>query len=83
MGTLVSFQPTKSSILRGARREMERIYRLSGGGQDPILSDESRELFDLGLVEEVSWQDWETYCRHFTNRRFEGEWSRPYFWFTE
>lgn len=62
MGTLVAFQPTRKSILREARREMARMYRLSAGGQDPIPSEASRELFALGLVEEVEWQDWETYC---------------------
>jgi len=62
MGTLLDFHPTRKSILRQARREMERMYQLSAGGQDPIPSNESRELFELGLVEEVEWQDWETYC---------------------
>jgi hypothetical protein len=68
MGALVMFQPTTRSILRQARREMARMYRLSGGGQDPLPSDASREAFALGLLEEVAWQDWETYCRDLLNR---------------
>lgn len=73
MGTLVAFQLTRRSILRQARREMERMYRLSGGGQDPIPSDESRALFELGLVEEVDWQDWEGYCRSILNKIYEDD----------
>lgn len=63
MGALVMFRPTKRSILRQARQEMIRMYQLSGGGRDPLPSDASREAFALGLLEEVAWQDWETYCR--------------------
>jgi len=73
MGTLVRFQPTQRSILRQARREMARMYRLSCGGKDPVPSDESRECFAQGLVEEVAWQDWETYCRRLLHRIYAGE----------
>ena len=68
MGKVVQFRITRKGILREARRELEKIYRLSAGGQDPIASSESRELFELGLVEEVEWLDWPTYCASVLNR---------------
>lgn len=75
MGDLVAFRLTKKSIHRAAKREMERMYQMTGGGVDPIASasTESRELFELGLVEEVEWVDWETYCTGVINRIFESE----------
>ncbi len=73
MGDLVEFRLTKKAIYRAARREVERMYQMTGGGVDPVASSESRELFVMGLVEEVSWLDWETYCTSVLNRIFEGE----------
>ena len=73
MGDLVELRLTKKAIYRAARREMERMYQLTYGGDDPIASDESRELFELGLVEEVEWLDWETYCTNVINRVFDDE----------
>jgi hypothetical protein len=73
MGELVEFRLTKKAIYRAARREMERMYQMTGGGVDPIPSSESRELFEMGLVEEVRWEDWETYCTNIVNRIFDGE----------
>ncbi len=70
MGTVIAFQPTRRSILRAAQREIERMYQLSAGGQDPIPGEASRELFDLGLIDEVEWQDWEKYCQILLNRIF-------------
>ena len=73
MGDLVEFRLTKKSIHRAAKREVERMYQVTGGGVDPIASSESRELFEMGLVEEVEWLDWETYCTGVLNRIFENE----------
>ena len=73
MGDLVDFRLTKKSIYRAAQREMERMYQMTGGGVDPIASPESRELFELGLVEEVQWENWETYCTGVLNRIFASE----------
>jgi len=73
MGDLVDFRLTKKSIYRAAKREMERMYQVTGGGVDPVISSESRELFEMGLVEEVEWLDWETYCTGVLNRIFESE----------
>ena len=73
MGDLVAFRLTEKSMFRAARREVERMYQMTGGGVDPVPSTESRELFELGLVEEVQWVDWETYCTGVLNRIFEGE----------
>ncbi|MBM4273706.1 MAG: hypothetical protein FJ134_04470 [Deltaproteobacteria bacterium] len=73
MGTVTKFRLTRKAILRAAKREVERMYRLSAGGQDPIASSESRELFELGLVEEVEWLDWSTYCTGVLNRLYEAE----------
>jgi len=73
VGELVAFRLTEKSIYRAAKREIERMYQMTGGGVDPIASTESRELFELGLVEEVAWLDWETYCTGVINRIFESE----------
>jgi hypothetical protein len=73
MGDLVQFGLTKKTVYRAARREVERMYQMTGGGVDPIASSESRELFELGLVEEVQWVNWETYCNNVINRVFDGE----------
>jgi hypothetical protein len=73
MGDLVAFRLTEKSLYRAAKREMERMYQMTGGGVDPIASTESRELFEMGLVEEVQWLDWETYCTGVINRIFESE----------
>ncbi len=78
MGEVVQFRITRKAILREARREVERMYRLTAGGQDPIASSESRELFELGLVEEVAWLDWPTYCASVMNRVSEAERSGEY-----
>jgi hypothetical protein len=73
MGDLVEFRLTKKAIYRAAQREVQRMYQMTCGGDDPIASDESRELFELGLVEEVEWLDWETYCTKVLNRVFDDE----------
>ncbi|MFA5111464.1 MAG: hypothetical protein WC443_08675 [Desulfobaccales bacterium] len=73
MGELVELRLTKKSIYRAARREVERMYQLTGGGVDPIASSEFRELFEMGMMEEVPWLDWETYCTRMLNRIFDGE----------
>jgi hypothetical protein len=73
MGDLVELRLTKKAIYRAARREMVRMYQVTGGGVDPVVSDESRELFEMGLVEEVKWLDWDTYCTSIMNRIFDGE----------
>ncbi len=73
MGDLVEFRLTKKAIYRAAQREVQRMYQMTFGGDDPIASDESRELFELGLVEEVEWLDWETYCTNVMNRVFDDE----------
>ena len=71
MGDLISFPTTQQAILRAAIREMEKMYRMSAGGQDPIPGTESWELFEIGWVEEVEWLDWPTYCTNLLNRLFE------------
>ncbi len=73
MGDLVQFRLTKKAVYRAARREMERMYQMTGGGVDPIASSESLELFEMGIVEEVKWLDWDTYCLSIINRIFDGE----------
>ena len=40
---------------------------------DRTASSESRKLFEQGLVEEVEWLGWETYCNSVVDRIFEGE----------
>ena len=68
MGDMVPLRLTRKKVLRDAVREINRMYRLSHGGEDPIASEASRELFELGLVDEVKWQDWQTYCRTMLSR---------------
>jgi len=68
MGDVVPLRLTRKKVLRDAVREINRMYRLSHGGEDPIASEASRELFELGLVEEVKWEDWQTYCRTILSR---------------
>lgn len=68
MGDLVPLRLTRKKILREALREIHRMYQLSHGGDDPIPGEVSRELFDLGVVDEVKWQDWRTYCLAALNR---------------
>ncbi len=63
MGEVVPLRLTKKKILRDAVREINRMYQLSHGGEDPIAIDGSRELFEMGVVDEVTWQDWRTYCQ--------------------
>ncbi|MFZ0050756.1 MAG: hypothetical protein WAK96_03205 [Desulfobaccales bacterium] len=62
MGDLVPLRLTRKKILQEAPREINRMCQLSHGGDDPIPGEASRELFDLGAVDEVKWQDWRTYC---------------------
>jgi hypothetical protein len=73
MGELVELRLTKKSIYRAARREVERMYQMTGGGVDPVASSEAQELFEMGLVEEVPWLDWDTYCTRILNRIFVNE----------
>ena len=68
MGDLVPLRLTRKKILREALREINRMYQLSHGGDDPIPGEASRELFDLGVLDEVKWQDWRTYCLAVLNR---------------
>ncbi len=62
MGDVVPLKLTKKKIMRDAMREINRMCRLSHGGEDPIASDASRYLFEQGLIDEVRWQDWQAYC---------------------
>ncbi len=68
MGNLIPLRLTKKKILRDALREVNRMYRLSHGGEDPIASESSREFFEQGFLEEVRWLDWQTYCLTVLNR---------------
>ena len=68
MGDLIPLRLTRKKILRDAQREINRMYQLSHGGEDPIASEASREAFEQGLVEEVRWEDWQTYCLAVLNR---------------
>ena len=67
MGEIVDFRPTKKSVYRAAIKEMEQIYRLSCGGEDPIVDETSREMFERGEIDEVKWISWERYCNNVLN----------------
>ena len=62
MGKVIELRLTKKAIYRAAEKEMKNLYRLSGGGSDPIIDDASREMFERGEIDEVRWRDWGTYC---------------------
>jgi len=62
MGTVIDFRLTKKAIYRAAIKEMNKMYRLSAGGTDPIIDDASRWAFERGEIDEVRWRDWGTYC---------------------
>ena len=54
--------PDQEGRLPGALREINRMYRLSAGGTDPIIDEASRWAFERGEIDEVRWKDWESYC---------------------
>ncbi len=68
MGKIVTMHPTKKSVYRAAMKELERMYQLSMGGTDPIINDDSREMFERGEIDEVRWFNWETYCLRVLNK---------------
>lgn len=63
MAKIIRMRPTKRSIFRAAVQEMEKMYRLSHGGDDPIIEESSRELFESGQIDEVKWISWHRYCQ--------------------
>ena len=67
MGEIIDFHLTRKSIYRAAVREMQQMYRLSGGGNDPIVDDASREMFERGEIDEVQWLSWDRYCANILN----------------
>lgn len=62
MGEIIELRLTKKAIYRAAINEIQRMYKLSGGGADPIIDETSREMFERGEIDEVRWRDWITYC---------------------
>lgn len=68
MGKVIELRLTKKAIYRAAEKEMNKMYRLSGGGADPIIDDASREMFERGEIDEVRWSDWSTYCEMVLNK---------------
>ncbi len=76
MGQIVEFHPTKKAIYRAAVKEIEKMYRLSKGGEDPIIDDASREMFERGEIDEVKWLNWERFCLKVLNRLAEQESER-------
>jgi hypothetical protein len=67
MGEVIELRLTKKAIYRAAVKEMKTMYRLSGGGVDPIIDDASRGAFERGEIEEVMWRDWTSYCTMIMN----------------
>jgi hypothetical protein len=68
MGEVIELRLTKKAIYRAAVKEMQTMYRLSGGGIDPIIDEASREPFERGEIDEVRWKDWTTYCAMVINK---------------
>jgi len=68
MGKVVELRLTKKAIYRAAERELRRLFQLSGGGADPIIDEASREMFEKGEIDEVRWQNWDTYYTLMLNK---------------
>ena len=68
MARVIELRLTKQAIYRAAMKEMQTMYRLSGGGADPIIDEASRWAFERGEIDEVRWKDWNTYCVRVINR---------------
>ena len=49
------------AIDRAAKKEVEEMYQLSGGGADPVMDDASFAAFENGEIEEVRSMDFATY----------------------
>jgi hypothetical protein len=62
MGKVIDLHLTKKAIYRAAVKEMQKMYRMTGGGSDPIIDEASREMFERGEIDEVRWKDWTSYC---------------------
>ena len=62
MGKVIELRLTKKAIYRDAVKEINKMYRLSAGGTDPIIDDAFRWAFERGEIDEVRWRDWGTYC---------------------
>lgn len=67
MGEIIELRLTKKAIYRAAIKEMNRMYKISGGGADPIIDETSLEMFERGEIDEVRWRDWTTYCTMILN----------------
>jgi len=68
MGKVIELRLTRKAIYRDALKEIQTMYRLSGGGADPIIDDASRWAFERGEIDEVIWKDWGSYCVMMLNR---------------
>ncbi len=68
MGKVIELRLTKKAVYRAAVKEINRMYQLSGGGNDPIIDEASRWAFERGEIEEVMWKDWGSYCVMMLNR---------------
>uniref|UniRef100_A0A7V6A4H6 Uncharacterized protein n=1 Tax=Desulfobacca acetoxidans TaxID=60893 RepID=A0A7V6A4H6_9BACT len=68
MGKVIELRLTKKAIYRAAVKEVNRMYQLSAGGNDPIMDEESRWAFERGEIDEVRWRDWGTYLATVLNR---------------
>ena len=61
MGSVTEFRMTQKAIDRAAKKEVEQMYQLSGGGTDPVIDEASFEAFERGEIEEVRWVDFASY----------------------
>lgn len=64
MGKVVAFRITVKHVERLARREVQKMYAVTGGGRDPIVDIASQELFEQGYLDEPRIIDWATYCKY-------------------
>ena len=60
---ILPFVANKKTIRRQARREVEKMYALTGGGRDPVVSEEGQEAFEQGFLDEPILLEWGAYCQ--------------------
>ena len=53
MGKVIEFRMTKNAIYRAAKKEVKQMYKLTGGGADPIIDEAYLEAFERGEIDEV------------------------------
>jgi hypothetical protein len=70
---VVEFKLTKKHIYRLALKEVNNLYMLSAGSNDPIVDVGSIRMFEEGYIDEPYRLDWERYCLEVIERLRNGK----------